>query len=148
MARGSIASETLKSNVGELMCSRLPTALPMATDASTSSSVSSVGEGKTTKRLLMPRPILVSSDFQGLDVSFFENGALLIDKPLEWTSFDVCGKLRNSLRFVSSKLKAGTGNACMDQMYIHVTMVPACTHGSVVVPVHEYIHRLSCYRYQ
>jgi tRNA pseudouridine55 synthase len=36
----------------------------------------------------------------------FENGELLlIDKPLEWTSFDVVGKIRNSLRI--KKIKVG-----------------------------------------
>lgn len=39
-------------------------------------------------------------------VEAFANGALLIDKPADWTSFDVCGKLRNSLRF-TGKLKVG-----------------------------------------
>lgn len=36
-------------------------------------------------------------------MSLFDNGVLLVDKPLGWTSFDVCGKLRNMLKFLGVK---------------------------------------------
>ena len=57
--------------------------------------------------LTLPRPIPVAHAFHELDVKGFENGALLIDKPIGWTSMDVCAKLRTSLRFVNPKLKVG-----------------------------------------
>ncbi|KAG1662131.1 hypothetical protein FOA52_012993, partial [Chlamydomonas sp. UWO 241] len=44
------------------------------------------------------------------NLSFFRDGALLIDKPIAWTSFDVCGKLRNMLKFLghtSKRFKVG-----------------------------------------
>ncbi len=47
-----------------------------------------------TRRLPAGREQLLAS---------FSNGALLIDKPLGWTSFDVCGKLRNTLKFLGVK---------------------------------------------
>ena len=62
---------------------------------------------RPSKQLIMPKPISVSAGADELDIAAFENGALLIDKPLQWTSFDVCGKLRNSLRFLPGKLKVG-----------------------------------------
>ena len=55
---------------------------------------------RSPKAITMPSAIGLCTDWQHLDISLFQNGALLIDKPLEWTSFDVCGKLRNSLRFL------------------------------------------------
>ena len=41
--------------------------------------------------------------------TFAEGEVLLIDKPLEWTSFDVVGKLRNSIKPLKVKVgHAGT----------------------------------------
>ncbi|GLC51944.1 hypothetical protein PLESTB_000565500 [Pleodorina starrii] len=34
------------------------------------------------------------------DITVLENGVILVDKPLGWTSFDVCGKIRNMLKFL------------------------------------------------
>lgn len=39
------------------------------------------------------------------DLALFENGVLLVDKPKGWTSFDVCGKLRNVLRFLGPAVR-------------------------------------------
>ncbi len=34
------------------------------------------------------------------DLGVLQNAVLLVDKPLTWTSFDVCGKIRNTLKFL------------------------------------------------
>jgi len=53
-----------------------------------------------SKQLVLPTPIRPP---KLENLSLFENGALLIDKPSDWTSFDVCGKLRNTLKFIGVK---------------------------------------------
>ena len=75
---------------------------------------------QSPKAVTIPSAIGLSADWKHLDISLFQNGALLIDKPLEWTSFDVCGKLRNSLRFlgVPKALKVGEECCC------HAAMQP------------------------
>jgi hypothetical protein len=52
-----------------------------------------------------PQPIAPPSLPQDQEqlLQAFSNGVLLIDKPLKWTSFDVCGKLRNMLKFIGVK---------------------------------------------
>lgn len=43
-----------------------------------------------------------------MNVALDENGLLLVDKPVGWTSFDVIGKIRGGLRFVfGRKMKVG-----------------------------------------
>ncbi|KAG2433130.1 hypothetical protein HYH02_012831 [Chlamydomonas schloesseri] len=37
------------------------------------------------------------------DMELLKNGVILVDKPLGWTSFDVCGKIRNMIRFLEVK---------------------------------------------
>ncbi|EFJ51263.1 hypothetical protein VOLCADRAFT_87889 [Volvox carteri f. nagariensis] len=37
------------------------------------------------------------------DVNILQNGVILVDKPLGWTSFDVCAKIRNLLKFIGVK---------------------------------------------
>ncbi|MFZ4263705.1 tRNA pseudouridine(55) synthase TruB [Sphingobacterium sp. HJSM2_6] len=46
-----------------------------------------------------------SIDFNKTDFSFAEGEVLLVDKPLTWTSFDVVGKIRNSIK--PQKVKVG-----------------------------------------
>jgi hypothetical protein len=65
------------------------------------------------QKLVMPTPIPPGK----LNPALFENGALLIDKPLEWTSFDVCQKLKNSIKFLGKnalgrtlKVRKGEGD--------------------------------------
>lgn len=52
-------------------------------------------------------PPTVPPSLDALTPDVFRNAAFLIDKPLNWTSFDVCAKVRNSCRFVEKKLKVG-----------------------------------------
>jgi tRNA pseudouridine55 synthase len=64
----------------------------------------------------------------------FENGELLlIDKPLEWTSFDVVGKVRNSMRI--KKIKVGHAGT-LDPLATGLLIV--CT-GKLTKKVDEYL---------
>ncbi|MEW5298029.1 MAG: hypothetical protein WDW38_003684 [Sanguina aurantia] len=51
------------------------------------------------------RPTVIPPTSSGipLNLELFKNGMLLVDKPIGWTSFDVCGKLRNTLKFLGIK---------------------------------------------
>lgn len=42
-------------------------------------------------------PVLVKKDTDISDPALWQNAAILVDKPQDWTSFDVCGKLRGTL---------------------------------------------------
>mmetsp|Transcript_19759 Transcript_19759/g.55139 ORF Transcript_19759/g.55139 Transcript_19759/m.55139 type:complete len:353 (+) Transcript_19759:22-1080(+) len=60
----------------------------------------SLGKAAARKARRQPPSIItpyISAGFSELQ-GLLNNGALLIDKPLEWTSFDVCGKLRGTLK--------------------------------------------------
>eukprot|EP00798_Chlamydomonas_sp_ICE-L_P013225 gene13225-19066_t len=60
---------------------------------------------KAKPELVPPTPIPPPKLPLG-DMDAFLNGVLLIDKPTEWTSMDVCGKTRNMLYFLG-KMKVG-----------------------------------------
>lgn len=60
----------------------------------------SLGKAAARKARRQPPEIITpktSAPFLRLQ-ELLGNGALLIDKPKEWTSFDVCGKLRGTLK--------------------------------------------------
>lgn len=56
---------------------------------------------------LVPLPPIISPTTGALSPTSFLNAAFLIDKPLTWTSFDVCAKVRNSTKSLVGKLKVG-----------------------------------------
>lgn len=59
---------------------------------------------KTPKKVrVAPTVIPPTSSGIPLNLELFKNGMLLVDKPIGWTSFDVCGKLRNTLKFLGIK---------------------------------------------
>jgi hypothetical protein len=45
-----------------------------------------------------PPPLLVTRHIPIFDATMFNNAAFLIDKPLGWTSYDVCNALKGALR--------------------------------------------------
>src|SRR5574343_506910 len=64
----------------------------------------------------------------------FENGELLlVDKPLTWTSFDVVGKIRNSIRI--KKIKVGHAGT-LDPLATGLLIV--CT-GKLTKKVDEFL---------
>ena len=55
-----------------------------------------------------------SKDFKPEKIDFLEGALLLVDKPLEWTSFDVVNKIRHTLRYtldIGKKRKVKVGHA-------------------------------------
>ena len=47
---------------------------------------------------VIPPPTLVQKGcFPADDSEAWQNNVVLVDKPLEWTSFGICGKLRGAL---------------------------------------------------
>ncbi|PNW71835.1 hypothetical protein CHLRE_16g690250v5 [Chlamydomonas reinhardtii] len=48
-------------------------------------------------------PVLIKPGGPICDMELLKNGVILVDKPLGWTSFDVCGKIRNMIRFLEVK---------------------------------------------
>jgi tRNA pseudouridine55 synthase len=56
---------------------------------------------------LVSLPQTVPPSVHALTADTFHEAAFLIDKPLTWTSFDVCAKIRNSCKFINRKLKVG-----------------------------------------
>ncbi|KAK9799013.1 hypothetical protein WJX73_005582 [Symbiochloris irregularis] len=46
-----------------------------------------------------PAPTIVTTATDVSDATLWDNAAILVDKPQDWTSMDVCGKLRNVLRY-------------------------------------------------
>ncbi|GAX84432.1 hypothetical protein CEUSTIGMA_g11852.t1 [Chlamydomonas eustigma] len=77
---------------------------PLSSRASTATEVNAVTQ--KTKVIELPKSITVPPGDELVNLKDFENGALLIDKPIGWTSFDVCGKLRSTLKF-TGKVKVG-----------------------------------------
>lgn len=71
-----------------------PSGRDRTSEASTSSQPPSSGQAPSKKKV-RPPPVPVKPP--RLDPVILQNGVLLIDKPLEWTSFDVCAKVRNSI---------------------------------------------------
>lgn len=69
--------------------------------------------------------------------NFIEGAALLIDKPLEWTSFDVVNKLRYALRKVLGIKKIKVGHAG--------TLDPLAT-GLLIVCTGKYTKRIDSYQ--
>ncbi|PNH10323.1 tRNA pseudouridine synthase B [Tetrabaena socialis] len=57
------------------------------------------------RRSQRDRPTVIVPGASGRieDLSLLHNGMFLVDKPLDWTSFDVCGKIRNMIRFLEVK---------------------------------------------
>ena len=51
----------------------------------------------TLSSVLQPPTLVTIQNLQNVDVAVWQNAAVLIDKPMGWTSFDVCGKLRRVL---------------------------------------------------
>ena len=62
---------------------------------------SNSGAPKKQKQLVMPTP--VHPPTAPADPAAWDNAVLLVDKPKEWTSFDVCGKLRPALAALLGK---------------------------------------------
>ncbi|KXZ43289.1 hypothetical protein GPECTOR_95g678 [Gonium pectorale] len=60
----------------------------------------------TSKKANRPPPELIKPGPIN-DLSILQNGVILVDKPLGWTSFDVCGKIRNMIRFLEVKKVGG-----------------------------------------
>ncbi|PRW57095.1 pseudouridylate synthase transporter [Chlorella sorokiniana] len=56
---------------------------------------------RKSKAIVMPTPVRPPT--VPTDPAAWENAVLLIDKPQEWTSFDVCGKLRGALAALLKK---------------------------------------------
>lgn len=81
-------------------------AVQQPADIDTQAPESDAAPAKAKKPLVMPTPILPTAQLADVE-GLFANGALLIDKPLEWTSFDVCAKVRNTLYRFLGKLKVG-----------------------------------------
>ncbi|GIL48544.1 hypothetical protein Vafri_5035 [Volvox africanus] len=71
-------------------------------DASTSQGVDPDSTFEATRK---PKRISPTSLIPGpiVNVGVLQNGVILVDKPLGWTSFDVCGKIRNMLKFIGVK---------------------------------------------
>jgi tRNA pseudouridine55 synthase len=81
-------------------------------DASSLAPNPSFGEvAQKQKKKVLPPPTAIVPGTLPEDLSVWDNAVLLIDKPKEWTSFDVCGKLRGSmgglLRRQNRKIKVG-----------------------------------------
>lgn len=69
---------------------------------------------KTPKKVrVAPTVIPPTSSGIPLNLELFKNGMLLVDKPIGWTSFDVCGKLRNTLKFLGIK-KVSLSLGCLE----------------------------------
>lgn len=68
-------------------------------------------KARRTPPSVIPPPTLPAFEGGALGAAL-SNGALLIDKPQDWTSFDVCGKLRNTLKFLGVK-KVGHARCCL-----------------------------------
>ena len=70
-----------------------------------------------------------SKDFKPEKIDFLEGALLLVDKPLEWTSFDVVNKIRHTLRYtldIGKKRKVKVGHAgTLDPMATGLLLV--CT---------------------
>lgn len=64
-----------------------------------------VGSSSDIRHLLFKTIILVSLHLKSRSFNFTQGELLLINKPLNWTSFDVVGKIRNTLKPL--KLKVG-----------------------------------------
>ncbi|KAG2435888.1 hypothetical protein HXX76_007083 [Chlamydomonas incerta] len=74
-------------------------------DASSSTGASDAPRSKHPYHPKAPRvaPVLIKPGGAIDDMGRLQNGVILVDKPLGWTSFDVCGKIRNMIRFLEVK---------------------------------------------
>ncbi len=72
----------------------------------------------------MPPTMVLKGSFFAAGV--WANAAVLVDKPQDWTSFDVCGKLRGALKVkkVSAPLEHGTNISSMKHDLKHFRDVP------------------------
>lgn len=62
------------------------------------SRLSRSGWPKQPKKVIpWPTPVVAGAPLPA-DPMTWQNAAVLVDKPLSWTSFDVCGKLRGALK--------------------------------------------------
>lgn len=64
-------------------------------------------------------PVLVKKDTDISDPALWQNAAILVDKPQDWTSFDVCGKLRGTLHTKKARYFA----AVLERLCIHSASV-------------------------
>ena len=76
-------------------------------------------------------------------LDFIKGEILIIDKPLEWTSFDVVHKIRNAIKrkLVVKKIKVGHAGT-LDPLATGVLVV--CT-GKMTKQIDQFINESKCY---
>lgn len=90
------------------------------------------GQARKPKAVVMPTP--VPPPTIPADPAAWDNAVLLIDKPLGWTSFDVCGKLRHALAALlrKKKMEVKVGHAGESGHGGHLWRVGWCARDAAV----------------